>query len=161
MGWRLLAKNGASPDWIIVVVVVVVDVVVVVVGVVVVVFGTGSAIRPDNPLQRPDAQVFSLQLLPMDVEDAEGLDSEPAGEDRTCGKGRQGTFNDIKERDGSEHRKDDADSFHAEIIQTPPGLTYERETAVENNVQISSASTRIDLKFRGLHSRRQSVNTVN
>ena len=49
----------------------------------------------------------------MDVEDAEGLDSEPAGEDKTCGKGRQGTLkNDIKERDGSEHRKDDTDSFH-------------------------------------------------
>ena len=28
----------------------------------------------------------SLQLLHLDVEDAEGLDSEPAGEDRTCGK---------------------------------------------------------------------------
>ena len=49
----------------------------------------------------------------MDVEDAEGLDSEPASKDRTCGKGREGTFNnDIKERDESECRKDDADSFH-------------------------------------------------
>ena len=65
-------------------------------------FGAGLAIRPDDPLQRADAQGFSLQLLPMDVEDAEGLDSEPAGEDRTCGKGRQGTFNnDIQEPDGS------------------------------------------------------------
>ena len=51
----------------------------------------------------------------MDGEDAEGLDKEPAGEDRTCGKGRQGTFNnDIKERDGSEHRQVDSDSFHPE-----------------------------------------------
>ena len=58
-------------------------------------------------------QVFSLQLLPMAVEDAESLDNQPAGEDRTCGKGRQARFNnDIKERDGSEHRKDDADSFY-------------------------------------------------
>ena len=72
------------------------------------VLGAGLASRPDNPLQRADAQVFSLQLPPMDVEDAEGLDSEPAGEDRTCGKERQGTFNnDIKERDGSEHSKDE------------------------------------------------------
>ena len=70
------------------------------------------AIRPDNPLQRAGAQGFSLQLLSMDVEDAEGLESEPASEDRTCGKGRGGTFNnDIKERDESECGKDDADSF--------------------------------------------------
>ena len=76
-------------------------------------FGARLAIRPDNLLQRAGAQGFSLQLLSMDVEDAEGLDSEPASEDRTCGKGRQGTFNsDIKERDGSEYGKDDADSFH-------------------------------------------------
>ena len=39
-------------------------------------FGAGLAIRPDNPIQRADAQGFSLQLLPMDVKDAEGLDSE-------------------------------------------------------------------------------------
>ena len=51
-------------------------------------FGAGFAIRPDNPLQRAYAQGFSLQLPPMDVEDAEGRDSEPAGEDRTCGKER-------------------------------------------------------------------------
>ena len=79
-------------------------------------FGTGLAFRPDNPLQRAGAQGgFCLQLLSVDVEDAEGLDKEPAGEDRTCGKGRQGTLNnDIMERDGSEYRKDDADSFHPE-----------------------------------------------
>ena len=71
-------------------------------------FGAGFAIRPDNPLQRADAQGFSLRLLPVDDKDAEGLDSEPAGEDRTCVEGRQGTlYNNIKERDGSEHRKDD------------------------------------------------------
>ena len=29
---------------------------------------------------------FSLKLLPMDVVDAEGLDLEQVGEDRTCGK---------------------------------------------------------------------------
>ena len=34
------------------------------------VFGAGLAIQPDNPLRRVDAQGFSLQLLPMDVEDA-------------------------------------------------------------------------------------------
>ena len=43
-------------------------------------FGAGLAILPDNPLQRADAQGFSLQLLPVDVEDGEGLDSELAGE---------------------------------------------------------------------------------
>ena len=31
---------------------------------------------------------FSLELLSMDVVDAEGLDFEQVGEDRTCGKGR-------------------------------------------------------------------------
>ena len=61
-------------------------------------FGAGLAIGPDNPLQRAGAQGFSLQLLPMDVEDAEGLDNEPAGERRTCGKGRQGTFNNVQQR---------------------------------------------------------------
>ena len=62
--------------------------------------------RPDNTLQRADAQGFSLQVRCMDVEDAEGLESESASEDRTCGN------NDIKERDGGEPRKDDADTFH-------------------------------------------------
>ena len=55
--------------------------------------------------------MFSLQLRLMDVEDAEGLESESASEDRTCGN------NDIKERDGSEPRKDDADSFHPETSE--------------------------------------------
>ena len=31
---------------------------------------------------------FSLKLLPMDVADAEGLDLEQVGEDKTCGKGQ-------------------------------------------------------------------------
>ena len=50
------------------------------------VFGAGLAIRPDIPLQRAGSQGFSLKLLPMDVVDAEGLDLEQVGEDRTCGK---------------------------------------------------------------------------
>ena len=41
------------------------------------------AIRPDILLQRAE---FSLNLLPIDVVDAEGLDLETVGEDRTCGK---------------------------------------------------------------------------
>ena len=41
----------------------------------------------------------------MDVVDAEGLDVEPVGEDKTGGKERKGMFsNDIKERHGSEHK---------------------------------------------------------
>ena len=49
-------------------------------------FGAGLAIRPDIPLQRAGSQVFFLKLLPMDVVDAEGLESELVGEDKTCGK---------------------------------------------------------------------------
>ena len=50
------------------------------------------------------AGVF-LKLLPMDVVDAKGLDSEPVGEDRTCGKGRWRLFNiHIKKRDEHEHK---------------------------------------------------------
>ena len=69
------------------------------------VFGAGLANRPDIPLQRGGSQGFSLKLLPMDVVDAEGLDLEPVGEDGTCGKEQWGMFsNDMKERDGSEHK---------------------------------------------------------
>ena len=50
------------------------------------VFGAGLAIRPDIPLQRACSQGCSLKLLPMDVVDAEGLDLEQVGEERTCGK---------------------------------------------------------------------------
>ena len=49
------------------------------------VFGAGFAIRPDIP-QRVGSQGFSLKLLPMDVVDAEGLDLEQVGEDKTSGK---------------------------------------------------------------------------
>ena len=51
------------------------------------VFGAGSAIRP-GPLQRADALGLMRQLLSMDDEDAEGLESETVGEDRTRGNGR-------------------------------------------------------------------------
>ena len=37
------------------------------------------------PLQRAGSQEFSLKVLPMDVVDAEGLDLEQLGEDRTFG----------------------------------------------------------------------------
>ena len=50
------------------------------------VFGAGLAIRQDIPLQRVGSQGFSLELLLMDVVDAEGLDLEQVGEDRTRGK---------------------------------------------------------------------------
>ena len=50
------------------------------------VFGAGLAIRPDIPLRRAGSQWFSLKLLPMDVVDAEGLDLEQVGGDKTCGK---------------------------------------------------------------------------
>ena len=46
----------------------------------------GLAIRPDIPLQQAGSQEKTLKLLPMDVVDAERLDSEPDGEDGTCGK---------------------------------------------------------------------------
>ena len=48
-------------------------------------FGAGSAIRP-GPLQRAGALGLWHQLLAMDVVDAEGLDDEAAGEERTEGK---------------------------------------------------------------------------
>ena len=44
----------------------------------------GAANQPDIRLQRAGSQVFSLKLLPIDAEDAEGLDLEQVGEDRTC-----------------------------------------------------------------------------
>ena len=46
----------------------------------------GFAIRPDTPLQRAGSQGFSLKPPPMDVLDAEGLDLDQVGEDKTCGK---------------------------------------------------------------------------
>ena len=49
-------------------------------------FGAGLAIRPDIPHQRAGSQGFSPKLLPMDVVDAEGLDLEQVGEEKTCGK---------------------------------------------------------------------------
>ena len=49
------------------------------------VFEAGLAIRPDILLQRAGSQVFSLKLIPMDAVDAEGLDFDQVGEDRTCG----------------------------------------------------------------------------
>ena len=49
-------------------------------------FGAGLAIRPDIPRQQAGSQGFSLKLLPMGVVDAEGLDLEQVGEDKTCGK---------------------------------------------------------------------------
>ena len=49
-------------------------------------FGAGLAIRPDIPLQLAGSQGFLLKLRLMDVVDAEGLDLEPVGEDKTCGK---------------------------------------------------------------------------
>ena len=63
---------------------------------------THSARHP-TPASGP--QGFSLELLPMDVVDAEGLDLEQVGEDKTCGKEQSGMFsNDIKERDRCEHK---------------------------------------------------------
>ena len=50
-------------------------------------FGAGSAIL-SGPLQRADALGLLRQLLSMDDEDAEGLESEPEGGDKTGGNGR-------------------------------------------------------------------------
>ena len=50
-------------------------------------FGAALAVRPD-PLQRADALGLFWQLLAMDVEDAEGLDSGEVGEDKTLGNGQ-------------------------------------------------------------------------
>ena len=65
-----------------------------------------------GPLQRAGALGHWHQLLAIDVVDAEGLDDEAVGEERTEGKRTNGTFNiDIKERDGN-GCKNDADFLH-------------------------------------------------
>ena len=62
--------------------------------------GAGSAIRP-GPLQRARALGLWHQLLAMDVVDADSLDDEAVGEERTEGKRTNGTSNiDFEERDG-------------------------------------------------------------
>ena len=51
----------------------------------------------------------------MDVVDAERLDDDAVGEERTEGKWTNGTFNnDIKERDGCETLKMTRTRFHLE-----------------------------------------------
>ena len=68
-------------------------------------FGAESAIRPGS-LARADALGLLLQLLAMDVVDAEGLDDDAVGKERTERKRTNGTHNnDIKGRDGCETRK--------------------------------------------------------
>ena len=68
-------------------------------------FGSESAIRPGS-LQRADALGLLRQLLATDVVDAEGLDDDEVGEERTEGKQTNGiSNNDIKERDGCETLK--------------------------------------------------------
>ena len=55
---------------------------------------------------------FGTNSLPRVWADAEGLDDEAAGEERTEGKRTNGTFNiDIKERDG-DGCENDADFLH-------------------------------------------------
>ena len=51
-------------------------------------FGVGLANRPHIPVQPRGAHEFSLQLLSMDVADAEGKDDDPVGEEKTCVNGR-------------------------------------------------------------------------
>ena len=49
-------------------------------------FRAGLAEWRDIPTPATGLAGKTLKLLPMDVVDAERLDSEPAGEDGTCGK---------------------------------------------------------------------------
>ena len=48
-------------------------------------FGAGLVIRPDHSSER-GSKGLSLKFLPTDVLDAERLDLEQVGEDKTCGE---------------------------------------------------------------------------